>query len=132
MNKLPNPSLNPSRRVFRGRFLSCLGLTIVSLAASSFHACANVYATNLRLNGATTNAPLHPGGSVLCSYVLNESATLGVTVDIKQGDTTFRSIVLTNGGPGTAVGTNSVSWDGSDSIGHMLPGGTYTVSITAR
>src|SRR5262249_31595114 len=108
---------------------SVLLLAILMLALGCGHARANVYATNLRLNGAITNAPLAPGGSVLISYLLNEPATLGVTVDVKQGATTVRSIVLTNGGPGTAVGSNSVSWDGTDSTGHMLPGGSYAVSI---
>ena len=129
MKNFPNPSVNLSSAHCRASIVVLLGISI--LALTSGQARANVYATNLRLNGAITNAPLAQGGSVLISYTLNEPATLGVAVDIKQGGTTVRSITLTNGGPGTAVGSNSVSWDGTDGTGHMLPGGSYAVSITA-
>src|SRR5882757_5925378 len=132
MNNLPNPRVTLSSVRSGQRFLIWLSVAMASLAATSFQARANVYATNLRLNGGTTNAPLSPGGSVLISYILNEPASLGATVDIKQGDTTVRSFVLAAGNPGTTVGSNSVSWDGSDSTGHMLSGGDYTISITTR
>jgi hypothetical protein len=92
---------------------------------------ANVYATQVRLNAGITNIVMGQGPSVNISYMLNEPATLGVTIDIKSSGTTLRSLVLTNGGPGTAQGTNSVMWDGRDSVGHAVSAGTYTVSITA-
>jgi len=129
MKNFPNPRPSLSCAPRRALVFVLLGISILALTCGQ--ARANVYATNLRLNGAITNAPLAQGGSVLISYSLNEPATLGVTVDIKQGGTTLRSITLTNGGPGTAIGSNSVSWDGTDGTGHMLPGGSYAVSITA-
>src|SRR6516162_3556523 len=81
------------------------------LALACTSARANVYATKVRLNGGTTNVALAPGGSVTIGYLLNEPATLGVTVAIKQGASTVRTISLAGGGPGTAPGTNAVSWD---------------------
>jgi hypothetical protein len=100
------------------------------LALACTSARANVYATKVRLNGGTTNVALAPGGSVTIGYLLNEPATLGVTVAIKQGASTVRTISLAGGGPGTAPGTNTVSWDGRDNMGHMLGGGTYSVAVT--
>jgi hypothetical protein len=99
------------------------------LCCASTH--ANVYATRLLLNGGTNNIVAGQGPTVNISYLLNEPATLGVTVDIKSGATTVRSLVLTNGGAGAAQGTNLVIWDGRDSLGHIVSGGTYTVSVTA-
>jgi len=91
---------------------------------------ANVYPTNIRLNGGTTNLAVSSGASVTISYLLNESASAGVTVAIQSGSTVQRAINIASG-PGTLKGTNSIVWDGRDDIGHAVAGGTYSVSITA-
>src|SRR5215467_8607264 len=88
---------------------------------------ANVYATNIKLNGGLTNATTVPA---TISYVLNEPASLGVTVKILFGSTVVRTITITNG-PGTALGTNTVIWDGNNDSSNPVGTGTYSVSVTA-
>jgi hypothetical protein len=119
MKNIPPTSFIP-------RFLF-VALSTLVLSATTSH--ANVYATNIKLNGGTTNISL-TASNVSISYILNEPATLGVTIDVKKGTTTARSIVITNG-PGTLRGTNVVLWDGKDSSSNSLGSGTYSVSITA-
>jgi hypothetical protein len=87
-------------------------------AATTLH--ANVYATDIKLNGSLysiTNASASP---VIITYRLNQAATAGVTINILQGSTQVAAI---NGG--TAMGLNTVSWTPAGA-------GTYSVSITAR
>jgi len=91
---------------------------------------ANVYATNIRLNGSVTNLSLASGSSVTISYLLNEPASSGVTVSIQSGSSVLRAINIPNG-PGTLKGTNSVVWDGRDNIGHVVAGGACSVAVTA-
>ncbi len=71
------------------------------------------------------------GTAVNISYLLNEPATLGVTVNILSGTNVVRAIPVTAGGAGARKGTNLVTWDGLGTGGSALPGGTYSVSITA-
>src|SRR5438093_183070 len=68
---------------------------------------ANVYATNIRLNGGMTNLSVSSGSSVAISYLLNEPASAGVTVSIQSGSTVLRAINVPSG-PGTLKGTNSI------------------------
>jgi len=102
----------------------------ISLWGCSFPARANVYPTNLRLNGGTTNATLAYGGAAAIGYLLNEPATAGVAVHIKSGATTIRTLTLAGGGPGTARGTNSVTWNGRDNASNTVPAGAYTIHVT--
>ncbi|HEX3356040.1 MAG TPA: FlgD immunoglobulin-like domain containing protein, partial [Tepidisphaeraceae bacterium] len=92
---------------------------------------ANVYATNIRLNGGLTNIVASSGASLAISYILNEPATLGVSVNVNSGATTVRTITLTNPDPGTLQGSNYVVWDGRDNASNPVGGGVYSVSITA-
>ena len=92
---------------------------------------ANVYATNIRLNGGITNQTIAPGTNVAISYILNEVATAGLRIDINSGASSVRTITLTNGAPGTARGTNTILWNGTDNLGQNVAGGTYFISITA-
>jgi hypothetical protein len=104
------------------------------LAANFWHVAAtkaNVYATNIKLNGATTNAAANPGTGATISYILNEPATRGVVVSILAGSNVVRSISVAGGGAGALKGTNSVAWDGKDGNGNNLAGGIYNISITA-
>jgi hypothetical protein len=98
---------------------------------SPLSARANVYATNLRLNTGTNNITLTSPTNITITYRLNEPATLGVTVRVVLGTNILRSIFLTNGQPGTTMGTNSVIWDGRDGGGQPLAIGDYSISVTA-
>jgi hypothetical protein len=108
--------------------LSALALASVLLTPNAH---ANVYATNLSLNNGTTNVLVSPGESVAISYILNEPATLGVTVNIISGGTVVRSLSLSPNSPGTQTGANSVVWDGTDNNTNKVAPGTYSVSVTA-
>ncbi len=91
---------------------------------------ANVYATKVRINGSTDNISLSAAGNVTVSYLLNEDASGGVSIAIKSGETTVRTINLAGGALGTLRGANSVVWDGKDAFGQMVGSGSYSVSIT--
>lgn len=114
-----------------GAVLGSLALG-VALAVSAPSARANVYATNIKLNGGMTNLALVQGASVAISYILNEPASAGVTIKILSGTTAVRTLTLAGGAPGTLRGLNSnVLWDGKNDQGQNVPPGNYTVSITA-
>jgi hypothetical protein len=116
----------PSRNQ-TARFLIWFGILLLQVLLSST-GWANIYATNIRFNGGTTN--LGVPGLINIGYILNEPASR-VTITINSGATTVRTIALTNPSPGTLRGTNLVAWDGKDSNGTNVGAGTYTVSITA-
>src|SRR5712671_1352922 len=91
------------------KFSACFWVAAVLgslLLARSAH--ANVYATNVRLNGGATNVISLMATNINISYILNEAAT-GVVININLGDTTVRTINLTNPAPGTAFGPNIVT-----------------------
>ncbi len=102
---------------------------IVSCLASS--ARANVYATNLRLNGSTNSPSIMTGQEVSIGYLLNEPASAGVTIRILSGTNVVRTIGLAPGNPGTSRGTNSVTWNGKDDAGVEVAGGDYSFSVKA-
>jgi hypothetical protein len=106
-------------------FVFCL-LCALSLRLAA-PALANVYATDIRLNGGTTNLSVSLGSSVTIRYRLNEAATAGVTADILSGGTVIRS--LTNAS--ALKGTNTIVWDGTNSLGQAAAG-NFSVAITAR
>jgi hypothetical protein len=103
-------------------------LTLLTFIPVRSH--ANVYATNIRLNGGLTNIVVTGGAGVAITYSLNESATLGLTISLNSGATTARTIALTYPGPGTLQGSNYIVWDGLNNSSNLV-GGTYSVSITA-
>src|SRR6266446_5612669 len=115
------------------RFFRCALVWFAVLVWLTFAAVgrANVYATNIRLNGATTNLTLGSGSNVVISYILNEPATAGVIIQISSGTSTVRTFTFTNDNPGTARGTNIVLWNIKDNNSNNVAGGTYSVSITA-
>jgi hypothetical protein len=88
---------------------------------------ANVYATDIRLNGSLNAGVIVSGGSLTISYILNDTATGGVSVLIYYGT----NVVKTLASAGTNVGLNSVVWDGTTDDMSPLTQGVYTVSITA-
>ena len=90
---------------------------------------ANVYATNIKLNGSTNNAAIAPAemaGAVRISYILNEPAT-NVFLQIYSGAT----VVWADNLAGTNAGSNSMVWGGTNLAGKTVAAGAYQISITA-
>src|ERR1700722_1800141 len=92
---------------------------------------ANVFASNIKLNGGLSSITNSNASPVIVSYILNEPATLGTTINILSGGTTVDSINVVAGNPGTLKGTNAVVWGATNSGGSTVGGGIYSVSITA-
>ncbi len=113
-----------------GRVASLLGAMWVMISGD-FPARANVYATNIKLDGSTNNVATVPAGLVQISYILNQPADAGVSVQISTGPSVVWSNFLAGGSPGTAVGTNSTVWGGTNQSGQNIGAGIYNVSITA-
>lgn len=108
------------------------GLHLVFALASAVPAAhGNVYATSIKLNGSLTGTvSASPGSPVTISYILNEPATAGVTVNIWSNSTVIRTIPIPSG-LGTSPGSNSVIWDGKNQGGVVVAPGTYSVTVTA-
>ena len=87
---------------------------------------ANVYATDIKINGNLLTLTNGVSSPVAISYRLNQAATLGVTVGIWQGSNQVAAI---NGG--TNWGLNTVVWGGTNNSGSTLSSGTYSVTVTA-
>jgi len=106
-----------------------LGLALVTCAPS---ARANVYATNIKLNGELINATATQGSEVNISYILNEPASAGVTIDVVSNAVAVRTLSIAGYDNGALSGLNTVVWDGKDADGNnVAPGAHYSVRITA-
>jgi len=105
-----------------------IALAISSLASN---ARANVYATNLKLNGTTNNPTIVAGQDVSIGYILNEPASAGVTITIQSGTNVVRTMFVPAGNSGTSLGTNTVPWNGKNDAGVSVAGGDYSFSVTA-
>ena len=105
-----------------------LALALAALAPS---ARANVFASNVKINGGITNVVVGQGTNISISYILNEPASAGVTIKVLSGATVVRTISLAGGSAGALRGTNSVVWNGKDNGSNSVAGGSYSVSITA-
>ncbi len=92
---------------------------------------ANIYATDIKINGALTNGWVAPGYPAQISYILNEPATAGVQLEILSGTNVIQTFSASNGQPGTLAGTNDFFWNGADSRGSNVAPGLYSLSITA-
>jgi hypothetical protein len=92
---------------------------------------ANVYPTNIKINDRFANVAVSTGTSIRISYILNEAATAGVTINILNGTNLVRTITLAGGSTGTLRGTNLVTWDGTGAGGSPVESGAYSVAITA-
>jgi hypothetical protein len=110
-----------------------MGLAIaMALTSLTWSARANVYATNIKMNGSTSSPTVFAGNNIAISYILNEPASAGVTINILSGSTVIRSIAVAAGNPGTLRGANTVTWDGKNSAGNPVAGGDYSCSVTAQ
>jgi hypothetical protein len=99
---------------------------ISGLLLTAATARANVYATDIKVNGSLSSVTNSGSGPVTITYRLNQIATLGVTVGIWQGATEVDTIP-----GGTNLGLNTVKWGVTNSGGSALTSGTYSISITA-
>jgi len=108
-------------------FAFFLAILFLPLAAR-----ANVYATNIKINGGITNlVSLLGGESVVVSYILNEAASGGVTIEVLATNGVVRTISIPAGNPGALRGTNAVTWDSRNDAGEVVGTGSYQVKITA-
>jgi hypothetical protein len=105
------------------RFLLCWSAVVIF---SQSTVRANVYATDIKINGNLLTLTNGVSSPVAISYRLNQAATLGVTVGIWQGSNQVAAI---NGG--TNMGLNTVVWGGTNNSGSTLSSGTYSVTVTA-
>src|SRR5579859_2171698 len=114
-------SKHSSKQFIRNSVLTC------SLLLWAGSTQANVYPTNIKLNGSFTNITVQAGSPVRISYILNEPASAGVVVKVLANGTTIKTISLSGGAAGTLRGTNTVVWDGSGAVASN----SYSVAITA-
>ena len=106
----------------------------LALALSTYtpSARANVYASNIKVNGVLSgSAAVGQGIGANITYILNEPASLGLAVQVYSGATLVRTIAIAGGSPGTAQGLNTVFWDGKDDSSVNVPVGNYKVTVTA-
>jgi hypothetical protein len=93
---------------------------------------ANVYATDIRVNGSQNAGVVVPGAPAAISYILNDEASAGVTVRVWSGTNPVHTFTAPGGSPGTQLGLNTVAWGGTNDLtGTRVQPGVYTVSITA-
>jgi hypothetical protein len=105
------------------RFLLCI---ITGVVLSTLSARANVYATDIKVNGSLSTITDAGANPVTITYRLNQAATLGVSVNVWQGT----NLVATITG-GTNFGLNTVVWGATNGLGLTVSPGTYSLSITA-
>src|ERR1035437_10413110 len=106
-----------------------LALALTAFAPSAH---ANVYATNIKINGGTTNVSVQAGTNVNISYILNEPASAGVTVKVLSGATPVRTISIAGGSAGTTRGTNTVVWNGKNDSNADVAAGNYSIRSEGR
>lgn len=128
------PDLSFARRV------GSICLTWFALFALAFcpahRACANVYATNIRIQGSVSNTATGatvflPCNTVQISYLLNEPADAGVVVEILSGANVLWTKAIAGGSPVTLRGMNSLIWGGTNNSGISVPLTNDSVRITA-
>ncbi|HWD20643.1 MAG TPA: hypothetical protein VHB20_15350 [Verrucomicrobiae bacterium] len=118
---------------------SCLVRGLIAggiLLLAAANARANVYATDLKLNGSATQASISVGNGALIGYILSDDATLGVSINILSNNTPVRVITvptnaLATRGTGVSLGTNLVFWDGKDDEGAAVGFGNFTFKVMA-
>jgi hypothetical protein len=98
---------------------------------------ANVYATNIRMTGSipgnSSNATVYvPCELAYVSYLLNDAADAGVTLEFLAGTNVVRTMNIPPGSEGTFRGENTVVWDVKNDFDDFVPLGLYKVRITAR
>jgi len=102
---------------------------LLTTIASAPNALANIYATNIRINGGTTNVAASPGDAIRITFVLNEPASLGTTVQVHSGASTVTTLFFPAETQGALRGLNEIIWDGLGPTGQPIAGGTYSVAV---
>src|ERR1700722_19539039 len=95
-------------------------LLVCALSATATTLKANVYATDVKVDGTLTNGAVASpqNGAVGISYILNEAATAGVTVNIlTNGNVVVDTINIASPNAGTLRGLNTVVWGTTNSAG---------------
>ena len=89
-------------------------------------------ASNIKVGGVLSSGsvPVPQGGGVNISYILNEAATAGATINITSNSTPICTITIASGGQCTLRGLNTVVWGTTNSSGASVPSGNYNFSIT--
>jgi FlgD Ig-like domain len=90
-----------------------------------FSSRANVYATDIRVNGSAQAGVVVPGSPVTISFILNDVAT-NVSVQIYAGTNVVKTFAA-----GTNTGLNTIVWNGTNDDGSAAAAGAYNISITA-
>ncbi|MGD0815095.1 MAG: hypothetical protein ABSA83_15960 [Verrucomicrobiota bacterium] len=108
------------------RLAGSLALVLV-FVSSALTACANVYATDIKLNGSLDAAVIVPGDVLTVSYILNDTASGGVWVRIYSGTNLVQTLSSAEEEAGTNSGLNTAIWSNTPDMAQ----GVYTVSITA-
>ncbi|MGP8200708.1 MAG: hypothetical protein ACLQU4_14525 [Limisphaerales bacterium] len=113
----------------RTNFSWLAGILALALAfiSSTLTARANVYATDIKLNGSQNAAVIVPGDNLTVSYILNDTATGGVWVRIYGGTNLVQTLSSADAEAGTTAGLNTAIWSNTPDLSQ----GVYTVSITA-
>jgi hypothetical protein len=109
----------------------CWLLALPLLLSNAVSVRANVYATNIKVNGGLSAVGVPLGATAQISYILNEPASGGVIIKISSTNALVRTITIPAGSPGTLRGTNVVTWDGKDNSSTPVAVGTYSFAITA-
>jgi len=91
---------------------------------------ANVYATDIRLNGSLQAGVVAPGSPLTISFILNDVAT-HVSVQICAGAQALKTFTSSAGQVGTNAGPNTVVWDGTNDDASAAAVGLYNIRITA-
>jgi hypothetical protein len=107
-------------------------LSVLAIAAQlvASTARANVYATLLKMDNAHDAVTAVGHGNVNITFILNEPATVGTTINISSVTNLIRTLVFGPGTNGTWRGTNLCVWDGNDSNGVAVPSAIYSFAIT--
>ncbi len=100
------------------------------LLCACLSARANVYATDIRLNGSLQIGVVVPGSPLTISFILNDIAT-NVSVQIYIGTNVLKTFSSDDGAVGTNAGLNTVIWDGTNDDSSAAAVGAYNVRITA-
>jgi FlgD Ig-like domain len=115
----------------RSSIITGLALAL-ALATAAPSAHANVFASNIKINGTLTgSATVFQGSAATITYVLNEPASQGVVVKIFSGATLVRTIAIAGGSAGTTQGLNTVVWDGKNDSNVNVTPGNYIVQVSA-